>query len=93
MESGANAKTLREHTLRVAERVEAELEEERPSFIDGCPGDWQKLPIPEGRIVAKRQQMQWTKRGAHLLLQIRTRALDGSLLRCRAHLSNSRHGP
>jgi hypothetical protein len=28
---------------------------------------------------AKRQQMQWTKRGAHLLLQLRTRALDGTL--------------
>jgi hypothetical protein len=28
---------------------------------------------------AKRQQMQWTPRGAHLLLQIRTRTLDGSL--------------
>src|SRR5436190_24041874 len=29
--------------------------------------------------VVKRQQMQWTKRGAHLLLQTRTRALDGTL--------------
>jgi hypothetical protein len=28
---------------------------------------------------AKRQQMQWTKRGAHLLLQTRTRALDGTI--------------
>jgi hypothetical protein len=28
---------------------------------------------------AKRQQMQWTARGAHLLLQTRTRALDGTL--------------
>ena len=28
---------------------------------------------------AKRQQMQWTKRGAHLLPQTRTRALDGML--------------
>ena len=28
---------------------------------------------------AKRQQMQWTKRGAHLLLQTRTRTLDGML--------------
>jgi hypothetical protein len=28
---------------------------------------------------AKRQQMQWSRRGAHLLLQTRTRALDGSL--------------
>ena len=29
--------------------------------------------------LAKRQQMQWTRRGAHLLLQTRTRALDGTL--------------
>lgn len=28
---------------------------------------------------AKRQQMQWTPLGAHLLLQTRTRALDGTL--------------
>ena len=28
---------------------------------------------------AKRQQMQWTRRGTHLLLQTRTRALDGTL--------------
>ena len=49
--SAANATTLREHTLRVVERVEAELEEERSCFIDGCPADWARLPIPEGRIV------------------------------------------
>jgi hypothetical protein len=49
--SGANATTLREHTLHVAERAEAELGEERSCFIDGCPADWAKLPIPEGRIV------------------------------------------
>jgi hypothetical protein len=28
---------------------------------------------------AKKQQMQWSKRGAHLLLQTRTRTLDGTL--------------
>ncbi len=49
--SGANASTLRQHTLRVGSRVEAELGEERTSFIDGCPGQWAALPIPEGRIV------------------------------------------
>lgn len=49
--SGANATTVREHTLRVAERIEAELGEERFSFIDGCAADWQRLPVPEGRIV------------------------------------------
>ena len=40
IEAGANAKTLREHTLRVAERAEAELADERPRFIDGCAADW-----------------------------------------------------
>jgi hypothetical protein len=48
--SGANATTLRQHALRVAERAEAELGEERASFIDGCPAEWAALPIPEGRI-------------------------------------------
>ncbi len=37
--------------MRVAGRVEAELGEERTSLIDGCPGHWAALPIPEGRIV------------------------------------------
>ena len=27
--------------------------------------------------MVKKQQMQWSKRGAHLLLQIRTRVLNG----------------
>jgi hypothetical protein len=48
--AGANATTLREHMLHVAERAEVELAEERPCFIDGGPADWAKLPIPEGRI-------------------------------------------
>ncbi|HET6469714.1 MAG TPA: ISKra4 family transposase, partial [Geminicoccaceae bacterium] len=46
-----NATTIRAHVLRVAERAEAELGEERPCFIDGGPADWQELPPPEGRIV------------------------------------------
>ena len=29
--------------------------------------------------MVKKQQMQWTPEGAHLLLQVRTRALDGVL--------------
>jgi hypothetical protein len=47
--TGTNATTLRGHVLRVAERVETELGEERSCFIDGCSADWAKLPIPEGR--------------------------------------------
>ena len=50
--SGANRTTVREHALRVAERAEAELGEERPCFIDGCQADWAELPIPEGRMTA-----------------------------------------
>jgi hypothetical protein len=49
--SGANATTLRQHVLRVAERAEGELGKEQSSFIDGCPAEWAALPIPEGRIV------------------------------------------
>ncbi len=46
--------------------------------------DGRYLPHPEGPIVvgkrfAKRQQTQWSPRGAHLLLQTRTRVLDGTL--------------
>ncbi|MEJ7609115.1 MAG: ISKra4 family transposase, partial [Bryobacteraceae bacterium] len=29
--------------------------------------------------MVKRQQMQWTERGAHLLLQTRTKVLNGEL--------------
>ncbi len=51
IEERINATTIRDHVLRVAERAEAELGEERPCFIDGCPADWRELPHPEGRIV------------------------------------------
>jgi hypothetical protein len=42
--------TVRHDTLKVAERLEAELGEEQWSFIDGCPRDWAKLPIPDGPL-------------------------------------------
>ncbi len=48
--SGANATTLRQHVLRMAERAEGELGKEQSSFIDGCPAKWAGLPVPEGRI-------------------------------------------
>ena len=32
-----------------------------------------------GKRFSKRQQMRWSKSGAHLLLQTRTRVLDGIL--------------
>lgn len=32
-----------------------------------------------GKRFGKRQQMRWSKQGAHLMLQTRTRTLDGTL--------------
>ena len=32
-----------------------------------------------GKRFGKRQQMQWSKGGAHLMLQVRARTLDGTL--------------
>jgi hypothetical protein len=45
-----NAATVRNHTLKVAERCETALGEERVFFIDGCPYVWEQLPTPEGPI-------------------------------------------
>ena len=52
--SGGNAITLRAHVLRVAERAEAELAEERPCFIDGCPGG-------VGRVCPSRKAASWPR--------------------------------
>ena len=43
-----DVKTVRYDTLKVAKRLEAELGDEHPCFIDGSPSDWVLLPQPEG---------------------------------------------
>ena len=43
-----DVKTVRYDTLKVAQRLEAELGEEQASFIAGEPSDWDFLPPPEG---------------------------------------------
>jgi len=45
-----NAVTIRNHLFQVAERLEGELGEERPSLIEGCEQDWEQLPIPDGPL-------------------------------------------
>jgi hypothetical protein len=50
--SGVNATTVRQHVLRVAERIEDDLAQQRTSFTEGTdPRDWEDLPIPDGRMV------------------------------------------
>lgn len=48
---GLNATTVRQHALRVAERIETEIAKEDTSLARGCAADWQDLPIPDGRVV------------------------------------------
>ena len=45
-----NATTVQNHTLAVAQRCEDALGEEQWAFVDGCPADWETLPIPNGPI-------------------------------------------
>jgi len=43
-----DVKTVRYDTLKVAKRLEAELGDEHPCFIDGSPSDWVLLLQPDG---------------------------------------------
>ena len=48
LEITLDVKTVRYDTLKVAKRLEAELGEEQPCFIEGSPSEWGLLPRPEG---------------------------------------------
>ena len=43
-----DVKTVRYDTFKVAKRIEAELGDEHPCFIEGSPSDWALLPRPDG---------------------------------------------
>ena len=44
------AVTIRNHVFTLAERLEDALGDEQGSFIDGCPRDWEALPMPDGPL-------------------------------------------
>src|SRR5256885_6092760 len=46
-----DVKTVRYDTLKVAQRLEAELGEEQAGFIEGDPSAWELLPRPEGFFI------------------------------------------
>src|SRR5215510_5569867 len=48
LEVTLDVKTVRYDTLKVAQRLEAELGDEQPCFITGSPGEWDLLPLPDG---------------------------------------------
>jgi len=46
----ASRATVYRHTQQVAERLENELGDEQPFFIQGCQRDWNALPRPDGPL-------------------------------------------
>src|SRR5215813_8617631 len=52
LEVTLDVKTVRYDTLKVAKRIEAELGDEQPCFIEGSPSDWALLPRPDGAFKA-----------------------------------------
>jgi len=46
----ANRATVYRHAQQVAERLEGELGDEQPFFIEGCQRDWDALPRPDGPL-------------------------------------------
>ena len=51
LEVTLDVKTVRYDTLKVAKRIEAELGDEHPCFIEGSLSDWDLLPFPEGAFM------------------------------------------
>jgi hypothetical protein len=47
VEATLKATTIPNHALAVAQRCEDELGEEPWAFVEGCPADWETLPLPD----------------------------------------------
>ena len=50
MEHQLSTSTVSRHVHQVAERLEGELGDEHPSFIEGCPAQWYELPEPDAPL-------------------------------------------
>jgi hypothetical protein len=71
LDAQVNAASIRNHLHQVAQRSEAELGDEQPSFIDGCPRDWAALPRPSAPItvgIDGGYVRQWDDKGKHFEL-------------------------
>src|SRR5450759_1456314 len=51
MEHQLSTSNISRHVHQIAERCEQELGDEQPSFIEGCPDQWYKLPEPDAPLV------------------------------------------
>lgn len=50
MEHQLSTSTVSRHVHQMAERLEQELGDEQPSFIEGCPAQWYELPEPSASL-------------------------------------------
>jgi hypothetical protein len=48
LDSKYNPVTVRNHLLQVGQRLERQLGDEQAMFIEGCPAEHARLPIPDG---------------------------------------------
>ncbi|GHC81237.1 hypothetical protein GCM10007079_20820 [Nocardiopsis terrae] len=69
------AASVRQHVEQTATRLEEEMGEFRTYIASAESAANQVI----SRRMVKKQQMRWSPKGAHLLLQVRTRVLNGDL--------------
>lgn len=50
LDSKHNPSTVRNHLLQLGQRLEQRLGDEQAMFIDGCPAEHARLPIPDGPL-------------------------------------------
>jgi len=71
MEHQLSTSTVSRHVHQVAERLERELGDEQPSFIEGCPDQWYQLPEPDEPLVVSLD-------GGYVHARSKERRKDGS---------------
>jgi hypothetical protein len=71
MEHQLSTSTVSRHVHQVAERLESELGDEQPSFIEGCPAEWYELPEPAAPLVISID-------GGYVHARSKTQRKDGS---------------
>ncbi len=71
MDHQLSTSTVSRHVHQIAERLEGELGDEQSSFIEGCPGQWYKLPEPAAPLTVSLD-------GGYVHARSKTQYKDGS---------------
>ena len=71
IEHQLSTSTVSRHVHQIAERLEGELGDEQPSFIEGCPDQWYKLPEPAAPLTVSLD-------GGYVHARSKTQRNDGS---------------